>query len=381
MRKGPSPVRVGLVLAAALAVFALGIILVGEETNLFRRKSRYSIRFETVGGLNSGNPVQLNGVTVGTVEEVILPRDPAESQIRVWIRLDRRYAERVRGDSTARIKTLGLLGDKYVEISSGSPEYAVIADGGEIPTAPATSVDRLMETGEDVMDNVTAITFSLRDILERLERGEGFLGELTTESETGDKMKSSLVSTLESFEQAAEQLSSGEGPLPRLLSDRELGDRLAGSVEKLDNILARADSGEGLLPALLDDAAGKERFDRIMDRLDETIANLEELTEGLAEGDGLLPKLLQDEEYSDEVSRNLAELIERLNRLSEKMAEGDGTVARLLDDPQIYESLNDILIGVDESWMLRWLLRNRQKAGIEARYEEAREEQRGGAKP
>ncbi len=41
----------------------------------------------------------------------------------------------------------------------------------------------------------------------------------------------------------------------------------------------------------------------------------------------------------------------------------------LISDPEIYEAMNDIIVGVDESSMLRWLVRNRQKKGIKKRYQ------------
>lgn len=375
-------IKVGALVLVSLVVLVGGILLIGEESNLFRSKNTYTIRFDTVSGLTSGNPVQLNGVRVGEVQAVVLPRDPEESEISVHIRVDRRYALRIREDSQARIKTLGLLGDKYVEVTSGSEEASQIPDGGVIPTAPATNVDELLASGEDVMDNITAITFSLREILQRTERGEGILGELTSESETGKEVTESLVATLESVREVTDKVNQGEGPLARLVSDREMGERLAGSVERLDNILARMESGEGLLPGLLNDAEMKDRFDQTLQRMDRTMAHLETFTDDLRSKDGLLQKLMSDEEMAEQVSRDLQELLERLNVLSERMTTGDGTVAKLLNDDQVYQSLNDILIGIDESWMLRWLIRNRQKAGIEERYEEERfEEEQKPAEP
>ncbi len=114
--------KVGLLLVVTLVVAAIGILLVGQQENVFRSKNDYFILFETVSGLSSGSPTQVDGVDVGSVQRVILPEDPGQSQIKVWVQVDTRYAERVRADSQARIKTLGLLGDKYVEITSGSPE-------------------------------------------------------------------------------------------------------------------------------------------------------------------------------------------------------------------------------------------------------------------
>jgi len=66
--------KVGLLLLAAVTVFAGSIFLIGEKGNVFSLKSRYFIKFESVGGLAEGNPVQLNGVNVGKVDHVVLPQ-------------------------------------------------------------------------------------------------------------------------------------------------------------------------------------------------------------------------------------------------------------------------------------------------------------------
>ncbi len=86
---------------------------------------------------------------------------------------------------------------------------------------------------------------------------------------------------------------------------------------------------------------------------------------------GLLNTLLSDEEYGRQVSGDLQQLISNLNRLTEKLERGDGTLGALISDPGVYEAVNDILVGINESKLLRWLIRNRQKKGIEKRYEEA----------
>jgi len=67
-------------------------------------------------------------------------------------------------------------------------------------------------------------------------------------------------------------------------------------------------------------------------------------------------------------------LLAQLNEATAKLNQGDGTAARLLNDPSVYEAIGDILVGINESRMLRWLLRNRQQAGIRERYREAQDD-------
>lgn len=367
-RERSPELKVGLLVLAALAVLALGIFLIGEETQLFVRKSRYYSEFLNVSGLRAGNPVQLNGVDVGRVEEVILPEDMGESLIRVWMSIDRRYADRVREDSQARIKTLGLLGDKFVEITSGTPTAEVVPSGGEIPAAPATSVDQLIATGEDTMENVVAISSSLRTILQRMERGEGLAGRLT--SDEGDELTDSIVETMKTVERVAHQIERSEGPLGRLINDDQLGEDLAAAVSGLEEVVAEARGGEGLVPKLLSDAATAERFDSVLAELEGTAGALRSFVTEVEGSEGLAQKLLTDEAYAAEVSEDLRQLVERLNSVAGKLEGGEGTAGQLINDPAVYEALNDVVVGINESRFLRWLIRNRQQKGIEQRIEE-----------
>lgn len=377
--------KVGLLLVIALTLLAAGIFLIGEESNLFVRKNRYDIYFATVGGLNEGNPVQLDGVDVGTVRRVVLPTDATSTRIQVTVEVDERYEERIREDSLARIKTLGLLGDKFVEVTTGSIDAEPIPPGGVIPAAPPTNVDRLIASGEDVMDNVVQISADLRDILHRMEQGEGLLGELTTESETGKRMTDAVIETMESVQRVAQDIETGDGALSRLIHDRDLADRMSGSVERVDAILAEVQEGEGLLPGLLHDPATREEYDATMAELRATAEELEAFATELREGDGLLPRLLEDEELGDEVTRELREVLDRIHSVATKLDEGEGTAGKLINDPSVYQAVQDVIVGIEESRLLRWLIRNRQEKGIEKRFEEAvenlREEEEGGDGP
>ena len=370
-RRGRNEIKVGLLVLSALAVAAVAILLIGQQSNLFRPTNDYYIEYNNVAGLTAGNPVQLNGVDVGRVSSVILPEEPGEIDIRVWISVDRRYAPRIRQDSEARIKTLGLLGDKYIEIVSGSAELPPIPDGGQIPTSPGTSLDELMASGEDLMDNVMAISSSLRTVLGRMEEGEGILGQLTKDTPEGERLIDSIVASAESVERLTTTLESGEGALPRLLRDEALAGRIDASMARIESVLAKVDEGEGALPMLINDPGSAERIRTTLANLEQTSADLSALAREIRESDGLLQRLLTDERYADELTGDIERVVDRVERLSLEISEGEGTVARLIQDPTVYDSINDILIGIDESRILRWLIRNRQKAGIEQRYEDA----------
>ena len=76
------------------------------------------------------------------------------------------------------------------------------------------------------------------------------------------------------------------------------------------------------------------------------------------------------EQYGDQALSEFTLLVQQLNETVRKINNGEGTAGKLIADPSVYESINDILIGINESKLLRWLIRNRQQSGIEKRYDE-----------
>jgi phospholipid/cholesterol/gamma-HCH transport system substrate-binding protein len=385
-------IRVGLVILGAMLVLAAGIFLIGSKNNLFARKTRYYVEFDSVSGLKPGSPVQLDGVDVGTIEKVVLSENPQKKDIRVWIRIDDDYTARIRGPvdpnalikeqvaSRARIKTLGLLGDKFIDLNSGSPVYPPIPEEGQILAAQPTNVDALIASGEDVMDNVVEISHSLNKILARMERGEGILGQLTSDTPEGRRLQSSLVGASESLERIALKVENGQGPLPRLLNDRAMADQLAGSLDRFQKLLDQAQNGPGLLPGLLNDPASRTEFNETLASLHKVAQDLQGFTADLDSSDALLPRLVKDKEYGREVTEQIRQLVRNLNEVSAKIDKGNGSAAKLINDPQIYDAVNDIIVGVNQSRVLRWLIRNRQGKGIDKRYEDEKKaiEESGG---
>jgi phospholipid/cholesterol/gamma-HCH transport system substrate-binding protein len=362
-------VKIGLLAIAALAVLASAVFLIGDRDNAFTFKNHYIVHFDQVGGLAEGSPVQLNGVNVGSVESVVLPVRIEEEELTVRLSVDRHYAARIREDSYARIKTLGLLGDKYIEISSGSAEAALIPDGGEIRAAPATDVDKLIASGGDVVENVVAISGSLRRILADMEAGKGILGELTTDSQAGRRAKESMLAILESVQKIIDKIESGEGTLGTLINKDDLAVHAHETLERIATILTEIDEGEGPLPALLHDPQARDRMLRTVEHFESASGDLARFAAELNESDGLVRRLLSDEEYAREVAGDLQRLIRNLKVISDRLEQGEGTLGQIINDPTVYEAMNDILVGVDESRLLRWLIRNRQKVGIRERYE------------
>ena len=119
--------RLGLFLFASLAILFAGVFLIGNQRRLFSHSYRLRAQFHGVSGLLTGAEVRIGGVRKGTVDEIRLPSRPSE-QVLVTMSLDRSTANLVKTDSLAAIETEGLLGNKYLAVSFGSPEAAPVKD-------------------------------------------------------------------------------------------------------------------------------------------------------------------------------------------------------------------------------------------------------------
>src|SRR5882672_9887204 len=110
--------RVGVFVLLALAAFLGLVYALGARARLFEARYTLHAEFTEVGGLVEGATVRLAGVQIGRVSAVNLPPKPG-GKVRVDLTIARRFSDRIRKNSVARIETQGLLGDKIVEITVG----------------------------------------------------------------------------------------------------------------------------------------------------------------------------------------------------------------------------------------------------------------------
>ena len=375
-------IRVGLLVSGALFVLMMFVFFIGSEQKIFARKNEYEVRLENVTGLSQGNPVRMSGVTIGTIRDIRLPQDPKAKQVVIMLMVDRKYAERVRGDSRARLKKQGLLtGDTYIDITPGTPRFEILEPGTIIPAQRQTDVEALITSGEDLVTNLVQISYSLKNILSRVDRGEGLLGEITTAPETKQRITDTFLTTLNKTNAALTHMESGKGVAGKLIYDdkyaEELTRSISGAARSLEQVTVSIqrsfESGEGLVPALLNDRQGRQRVDDLVENLRVTSANLATFTTSLQTGEGLVPRLLNDRAYGDEALSEFTRLVRQLNEVVAKINKGEGTAGKIISDPSMYESINDILIGINESKLLRWLIRSRQQVGIERRVDERKQ--------
>jgi phospholipid/cholesterol/gamma-HCH transport system substrate-binding protein len=179
--------RLGAFIITALLIFAGAIFWIGSKQFLFRSTYVLNADFENVAGLTDGAEVRVSGMHEGTVKRKELPQRP-DGKVRVVMNLKSVTREVIKKDSVAAIKSEGLVGDKYVEISFGSNESPKVNDGDTIQTEPPLEIADLvkktnviLDSAKGAMDRFGETAGNLQSISSKINRGAGTMGALVND--------------------------------------------------------------------------------------------------------------------------------------------------------------------------------------------------------
>src|SRR5579864_9486997 len=121
------PFRLGLFIVGTLLVLGVGVFLIGSKQLRFRPTYRIIALFPNVAGLQEGADVRVGETHQGTVKRIDLPKQP-DGQLVVTMDMEMKTHSIVNKASVAYVKSEGLLGDKYVEISFGEKNAPAVND-------------------------------------------------------------------------------------------------------------------------------------------------------------------------------------------------------------------------------------------------------------
>jgi len=286
---------VGVVLMVAIAV-ALWASLSGGGTSIFERKEQFVCYFKNVSGLVLGSPVWMSGVEVGNVRSVSFVNLDSLRQVKVVCRVKKSVWPMLTEDAEVMLGTIGLVGDKYVEIIPGTKEKPVIKKMGVIATRDAGDAMAMFKAGEEAIGEARSVVDNLDALLARMNRGEGTLGQLATDDQlyrnltelatrltrlTADlqqnqeRIVSSLEKTAASVEHLSDQVNSNTGTIGKLVNDPQLYDNLSATAARLDSILYKLNTAEGSLGLLVSDTALYVEMTNLLARINNLVTDIE----------------------------------------------------------------------------------------------------------
>jgi phospholipid/cholesterol/gamma-HCH transport system substrate-binding protein len=199
-------VRLGLFIFVTLAILFAGVFLIGNTETLFQSTYRVKAEFQNVSGLGDGADVRVGGIHEGTVRKIVLPSQP-DGKVTVVMDLDRATRGIVKKDSLAAIKSEGLLGDKYVEVSFGSQEAERLKDGETIGSEPPLDIsdllsktNQILDTTKTAMEGAQQTVSNLESITSKIDQGKGSVGALINSKTVYNQATEAATNLAESTE-------------------------------------------------------------------------------------------------------------------------------------------------------------------------------------
>lgn len=314
-------IKVGLLVVGAAALLAALLVMLGNVR--LGPSAELRARFSSSGDLKDGALVKVAGVTVGRVTGVrIVPATGTAGDstpavdVEVTMALEPDVAAALRADLRLHITTLGLLGEKYVEIEPGSAAAPVLAPGTVVAGLPPVRPELLLT-------RIDALVVVMERVL---RENEGDVGDILRKTgEAADAIALLATENRARLATTAEHLESAAARADRLLAT--LSDAIGDGAD-VRATLANARRATDALARTLGPIAGPLR---------ETLAEVRQLIGSLQGVGGELQAGL------DEAMGRVAVLATSAEQLLARIHDGRGTVGALLADQEIYDDLREFL--------------------------------------
>ncbi|MGE0174306.1 MAG: MlaD family protein [Oligoflexales bacterium] len=282
--------RVGIFTILGIAVTAFAVFVLNPDLFDTKEKTLYYTVLNDASGIMPKTHVKTNGVIIGKVTSVEL----LLNSTKITMEVDRKV--KIPQGSTVEIRTVGFLGDKFIEIQRTDDDTAFIQPGQMIPKAEGS-----MELNE-VISVVGGIAKDIKTISVNLSKTLG--------GNEGERNLKEIVDNVKEFtKQAKEILSENRNDVRSLVLNLENFSKSVNEVldndnkEKIDRILAS--------------------FDRSMEEVEGATKNIKLISEKVEKGEGTLGRLINDDKMMSELEGAITDLREVLAPVSKLQVKVD----------------------------------------------------------
>jgi len=279
----------------------------------WNRKPGYEVfvDFQNVAGLDAGDTVRIAGVEAGEVGEIRLEHDVA----RVKLVIDHGVA--LYEDAAAEVKTQGLLGNQYVAVDPGHSRNPSVKPGDRIQSVVAEdNINVVMGKLSAVASDVQAVTENMKKVFGGAEGQQAMQEVLANTRDLSRRLVEITTENREQFREITLHLASVTGEIRDMVAENRAAIQrtLAALPETADNLRGITGDTRRLLEEHYQDLSEMlTQFRGASIRLEASLANLEDVSRRIKEGEGSLgllindPTLYQEATYTMREARNLIE--------------------------------------------------------------------------
>ncbi|MCM8820467.1 MAG: MlaD family protein [Candidatus Omnitrophica bacterium] len=346
--------RVGIFVIITILLAA--VFIVTQATTGKYRGYEIGIVFDYVGGLESGSPVRVSGVRAGEVKKIEILY---EAQPKVLARVKIRPDIKISTGSRITIQTLGLIGEKYIEITP-SPEKKYIQPGEIVEGENPLSMEKLVEAGQNMVIGLNRILTDIDTITGDKDFRKNVKSVFAEASSVVKKMETLTANLTDTTDKINEIVSDNATKIGKIVDNAN--EFMVSSREAVDEFKKFTSKGIEAAESFEDIKKAATSFDKMATDMDEFLWKIQ--------NQGVIAKLMKEEEIVDqlkyqlqllhnatarfiEASERVSEVTINLNKIISDVEKGKGTAGKLLRDDQLYNNLNDFVKDIKEHpWKL-----------------------------
>jgi phospholipid/cholesterol/gamma-HCH transport system substrate-binding protein len=319
--------RVGVLVIASFTILIIALLAISGGAGFFTPRYQLRTFFSSADGLRKGSLVWISGIEGGNVTTVNITTSPDPNRaVEVIMQIQKRFEPTICDDSVAVLGSIGLLGDKYIDISRGSANCKSLLPNGEVKSSSPADIKRIIQNSNDLVANLGDLVTKINQITQKIDQGQGTIGKFINDP----ALYNNVNTTVSEAQHLLQEIKSGDGTVGRLISDPKLYDRLNGTLSRMENTVAMIEKGEGTLGKFLRDPTVYNRAESVLTRIDTVVARIEK-------GEGFLGKISKD----DSLYIQFRDATSKYASLADKMNQGEGTLGKLFVDNSLYINLNN----------------------------------------
>ena len=286
--------RLGSFVLIGTILFIVGVYLIGQRQNMFKKTFSISAYFQNVNGLQKGNNVRYSGIEIGTVKDITMIND---STIKIDMNIDEKIITHIKKDAIATIGSDGLVGNMIVNIIPGKGISEVISNGDIIASYSKIGTDDILSTLNTSTENAAILTADLVKITNNITKGKGTIGMLLNDTIMARDLKQSITNLKNASYGASSTITELKGIissvktnddtiLGMLLNDTISGGQLKTIVDNLETSSTEIESVLQNINAVVEDFNSSEgtynyvvRDTSLVNSLKSTLENINEGTD------------------------------------------------------------------------------------------------------
>lgn len=241
---------VGAFVVTMAALVMVATLFFSDDLTMFKHTSRYFASFKNTAGLHVGAPLKMGGVDIGSVEGIAIDTEGSTPRILLTLIIFGPNSDLVKTDSEASLETSGMLGDKFLNLTTGSAASSPLPAGSFIKVKESVEMSMVVNQSMDIINTVGQTTAKIDAFVDSLPDGAAMKAATLDFQASAHALKSLLVA-----------LNANDSTL-RVLSEPAFAAGLMKSLsgvqrasEHFEAVAMKIDSGKGTLGALVNDPA------------------------------------------------------------------------------------------------------------------------------